>query len=304
VRSLALPRNYFRFQNNGPAFAQRGRIFSNSTSDSLGAFEEASRPKFITLAANLSVEMKVIDVLGTPLTVTTYSEFTKYCQDLAGTNKTYAVDLTNTQIVAMRRHEPGFAEITSRFDHFVPDGMPLIWCLNRKGGRLETRVYGPTFMRHCILNSPAPFTHYLLGGSNECIERLRIRFTELNPDVRIIGSHHGFFEKDEQPALLDEINRLSPDFIWVGLGTPKQQRWIHETKPRLRKGVLFAVGFAFDVNAGLKPDAPAWMQRFGLTWVYRIWSEPRRLLRRYLRYNTLFVYYLTRDGLRSQAIRS
>ena len=90
----------------------------------------------------------------------------------------------------------------------------------------------------------------------------------------------------------DEINRLSPDFIWVGFGTPKQQAWVKRHKHLLRRGVILTVGFAFDVNAGMKPDAPGWMQRLGLTWVFRLASEPRRLAPRYLRYNFLFLWYL------------
>ena len=100
---------------------------------------------------------------------------------------------------------------------------------------------------------------------------------------------------------VEEINRLSPDFIWLGLGTPKQQAWIYQYKSRIQRGVLLAIGFAFDVNAGLKPDAPLWMQRVGLTWFYRLCSEPRRLGPRYLRYNSLFLYYLLRDGLGGRA---
>ena len=240
--------------------------------------------------------MRSYEVLGTALAATTYEELTLHCQTLARAEAPSAVDLTNTQVVTMRRHEPEFAEITSRFEHFIPDGMPLIWCLNRRGAQLRDRVYGPTFMRYCVTHSPAPFTHYLLGGSEECLDRLKQRFTTANPQVQIIGSHHGYFAAEEEPRILAEINELSPDFIWVGLGTPKQQAWIHRNKSRVRRGVLFAIGFAFDVNAGLKPDAPRWMQKAGLTWVYRIASEPRRLFSRYLRYNTLFIYYLVRDA--------
>jgi N-acetylglucosaminyldiphosphoundecaprenol N-acetyl-beta-D-mannosaminyltransferase len=102
-------------------------------------------------------------------------------------------------------------------------------------------------------------------------------------------------------TVIEEINRLSPDFIWVGFGTPKQQAWVKRYKPRLRRGVILTVGFAFDVNAGMKPDAPPWMQRLGLTWIYRLASEPRRLASRYVRYNTLFLFYLLWDGLRGRA---
>src|SRR5581483_11449535 len=106
----------------------------------------------------------------------------------------------------------------------------------------------------------------------------------------------------DETQVMDEINRLSPEFIWVGFGTPKQQAWLRRYKPRVRRGVILTVGFAFDVNAGMKPDAPLWMQRFGLTWVFRLASEPRRLGMRYARYNFLFLWYLLRDGLRGRAI--
>jgi N-acetylglucosaminyldiphosphoundecaprenol N-acetyl-beta-D-mannosaminyltransferase len=85
------------------------------------------------------------------------------------------------------------------------------------------------------------------------------------------------------------------------MGTPKQQAWIHHYKNQIARGIILAVGFAFDVNAGTKPDAPAWMQRFGLTWVFRLLSEPRRLGPRYLQWNCLFLFYLAWDGLRGRA---
>ncbi len=177
-------------------------------------------------------------------------------------------------------------------DLVTPDGQAVRWGLNLlHGTRLRDRVYGPTFMRRAVENSPAPWTHYLLGGSEECLTALRRRFGE----AQIVGAHHGYFSPDDESEILSEINRLAPDFIWVGLGTPKQQDWIHRHKGAITRGVIFAVGFAFDVNAGLKPDAPAWMQRLGLTWLFRAASEPRRLLTRYLRYNSLFLYYLLKD---------
>jgi N-acetylglucosaminyldiphosphoundecaprenol N-acetyl-beta-D-mannosaminyltransferase len=179
--------------------------------------------------------------------------------------------------------------------------MPLIWCLNAQGARLRDRVYGPSFMRHCVQAAPGQFTHYFLGGSQECLDQLRDRFLKLNPAIKIVGFHNGFFKPAEEPAIVDEINRLSPDFIWIGLGTPKQQEWIYRHKSKISRGIILAVGFAFDVNAGAKPDAPQWMQRCGLTWMFRLLSEPRRLGPRYLRYNFWFLAYLAWDGLRGRA---
>jgi N-acetylglucosaminyldiphosphoundecaprenol N-acetyl-beta-D-mannosaminyltransferase len=247
--------------------------------------------------------MKRFAVLGTPLEATTYADFTSHCQQLCQADRPIAVDLSNTQIVTKRRHEPLFREITSKIDYFVPDGMPLIWCLNRAGARLSDRVYGPAFMRECVLNSPKPFTHFFLGASSECLEKLKQNFLQQNSELQIVGCHHGYFSEAEDEQIVAEINRLSPDFIWIGLGTPKQQAWIHRNKEHIHRGVLLAVGFAFDVNAGTKPDAPDWMQRCGLTWVYRTVSEPRRLLMRYLRYNSLFLFYLCWDALRRCAVK-
>jgi N-acetylglucosaminyldiphosphoundecaprenol N-acetyl-beta-D-mannosaminyltransferase len=239
-------------------------------------------------------------VLGTPLRVTDYDALIAECQRLARGPGPVAVDFTNAHIVTMRRRDAAFRDTTACMDGFIPDGMPLVWCLRAAGAKLRDRVYGPEFMRRCVRATPAPWTHYLLGGSEDCLAKLKSALTTANGGVQLVGAHHGYFSPDDEGKIFGEINRLSPDFIWVGLGTPKQQEWIQRNKPRLRRGVVFAVGFAFDVNAGTKPDAPRWMQRAGLTWLFRAASEPRRLAGRYLLHNSLFLLYLLWDGLRGR----
>src|SRR5437899_4165022 len=236
-------------------------------------------------------------VLGTPLQVSSYEQLVLDLQERTRDSRPFAVDFTNTHIVTMRRHDPQFRELTARFDYFIPDGMPLIWCMNWQGAKLADRVYGPTFMRRCILASPAPFTHYFLGGAPDCVNALREFFLKQNPRIQIVGIRDGYFSAEQEPEIIAEINRLSPDFIWLGLGTPKQQAWVFRHKDKLHSGILLAVGFAFDGNAGSKPDAPDWMQRRGLTWVFRLWSEPLRLGARYLKYNSIFLFYLLRDAI-------
>jgi N-acetylglucosaminyldiphosphoundecaprenol N-acetyl-beta-D-mannosaminyltransferase len=251
--------------------------------------------------------MKTLEVLQTPLLLTDYAQLAASCLAWAREDDCKALDFANTQIVTMRRHEPPFRELTNAYDFFPPDGMPLIWCLNRAGARLRDRVYGPVFMREFLKRAPSDFTHYLLGGSADCGSKLRHTFQQLNPGIRFVGSFHGvchpngLLEDHADQDVVAEINRLSPDFIWVGFGTPKQQAWVKRNKHLIRRGVILSVGFAFDVNAGLKPDAPAWMQRLGLTWIFRLASEPRRLGPRYLRYNLLFLWYLIVDGVRGRA---
>ncbi len=239
-------------------------------------------------------------VLGTPLVATTHAALADWCHQRARQPGAVALEFTNTHIVTLRRHDPDFRELTSGYDFFIPDATPLVWCLNRQGAGLRDRVYGPTFMRECLERTTPEYRHYLLGGSEECGERLRRRF----PRARFVGGYHGRCDLEGRLAGPDddrvraELKRLQPDFIWVGLGTPKQDAWVRRNKPHLARGVLLSVGFAFDVNAGTKPDAPPWMQRLGLTWLFRLASEPRRLLGRYLKFNTLFLYYLLRDRVR------
>jgi N-acetylglucosaminyldiphosphoundecaprenol N-acetyl-beta-D-mannosaminyltransferase len=244
----------------------------------------------------------IVPVLETGLLATTYEGLSRRLHEkLRDGEGALAIDFANTHIVTMRRHEPGFAILSKCIDITVPDGMPLVWAMNRKGAGLKDRVYGPTFTREFLASCPDGVTHYLVGGSEECGRRFRERMMELNPSLNFIGGTHGHCTPDgildDDEAVLKEIREKKPDFIWVGLGTPKQYGWIARIKPELDHGVMLAVGFAFDVNAGMKPDAPAWMQRAGLTWLYRMGSEPRRLIGRYLKWNSLFIWYSLKEAL-------
>jgi len=252
-------------------------------------------------SAPLSTGPRRLGVLGTPLVVTGHAAWLSECVRMSAADQPVAVEFTNTQIVTMRRHEAGFRRTSAVFDFFVPDASPLVWCLNRQGAAMSDRVYGPAFMRHALENSPRGVKHYLLGGSEAAGRELTRRF----PGANIVGAHHGRCSSEgvleENDRVIREINDLSPDILWVGLGAPKQERWIERNKPRLTRGVVLSVGQAFDVNAGLRADAPAWMQRAGLTWLYRMASEPRRLIGRYVKWNSLFLWYLLWDGLRARA---
>lgn len=254
--------------------------------------------------------MKTFMVLDSPLRATTYAELAECCQRWARGPRPVAIEFANTQIVTLMRHDPSFRRLMQVYEHLIPDGMPLVWCLNRAGAGLRDRVYGPTFMRYFLEHCPAGFTHYLLGGSAACGARLREVFLARNPRLQFVGGFHGACDvsgrlaPEAEESVLAELQRVQPDFLWVGFGTPKQQAWTARYKDRLPRGVVLTVGFAFDVNAGLKPDAPPWMQRLGLTWLFRLVSEPARLGPRYLRYNSLFLYHLGRDALRGRAVRA
>ncbi len=235
--------------------------------------------------------------LGTPLVVTDYQSLLETLPALAARSTPTAIEFCNTQIVAMRRTDAEFSAITSVYDYFIPDAMPLIWGLRALGVKMRDRVYGPSFMRYALCHE-TKLKHYFMGGSEETSQKLVEQAGILSGGrFQLVGATHKYSTPADSPAILEEIRRLNPDVIWVGLGTPKQQKWIHANKALIERGIILTVGFAFDVNAGTKRDAPAWMQRLGLTWVFRISQEPSRLLGRYLKYNTQFIFLCMGDAM-------
>ncbi len=185
----------------------------------------------------------------------------------------------------------------------VPDGQPLVWALNALGQQLPGRVYGPELMeRACARAARTGQRAYLYGGRThgglaELARTLRLR----HPGLQIVGGHCPPFRpltEDEEAAIADEINRSGADVVWVGIGVPKQEKWMARMRDRLDAPVLIGVGAAFDFHAGLVPQAPDALQRLGLEWAFRLVQEPRRLWRRYLRYNPRFVAGFARQYLR------
>jgi N-acetylglucosaminyldiphosphoundecaprenol N-acetyl-beta-D-mannosaminyltransferase len=228
----------------------------------------------------------------TAFTPTSYSELADVL-NRGAPEKCGVVDFSNTHITTLRLTDSTFRHVTESVDHFIPDSMPLTWCVNLAAGQkvMTDRVYGPEFMKRCLRSSPSNVRHYFLGASEECLRDLVTTTKQNNPNLSICGSHHGYFAQEDWPTVAEKIQSASPHVIWVGLGTPKQQEFTAWAKDKLSRVWLLNVGFAFDVNAGHKTDAPKWMQSMGLTWVYRLFSEPRRLGPRYAKFNSLFLLY-------------
>ena len=234
---------------------------------------------------------EIITVLNTPCVLTDKRRLTddlaRVCK--AGTGRALSVDFTNVHIVAMRTVDESFHRATSNVDWFVSDSQVLSWAVSSLGGTGHERVYGPDFLDYFIRNGEGGLTHYFLGASQECLDLLLAKLSGIRPDLKVVGSHNGYFKEPDEERILGSINAAKPDILWIGLGTPKQQEWISRHKDQLEAGAVLAVGFAFDVNAGTKKDAPGWMGPLGLTWLYRLACEPGRLWKRYFYYNSVFV---------------
>jgi N-acetylglucosaminyldiphosphoundecaprenol N-acetyl-beta-D-mannosaminyltransferase len=181
----------------------------------------------------------------------------------------------------------------------TPDGMPLVWLGRLAGWRHVRRVYGPDLMLAlCERSVTAGYRHFFYGATTSVLERLERRLVARYPGLHIVGRYAPPFRPltgPEDDAVTRAINESSPDIVWVGLSTPKQERWMAEHVGRLDVPALIGVGAAFDFHAGVKRQAPRWMQRSGLEWVFRLGTEPRRLWRRYLRNNPRFVIQVLRQ---------
>jgi N-acetylglucosaminyldiphosphoundecaprenol N-acetyl-beta-D-mannosaminyltransferase len=176
----------------------------------------------------------------------------------------------------------------------VPDGMPLVWAANLLGAKLENRVYGPELMlRYCARCAERGHRVWLYGGRDQgSLAQLALNMHRENPGIRVVGGYSPPFRPltlAEEDEIARQINAARPDVLWVGIGVPKQEKWMARMRSRLDVPVMCGVGAAFDFHAGRVSQAPDWMQRHGLEWSYRIMQEPRRLLPRYLYYNPRFM---------------
>ena len=168
----------------------------------------------------------------------------------------------------------------------TPDGMPLVWISRLRGFRHVDRVYGPDLMLAiCERSLGQGYSHFFYGGDKGVAELLKVRLQARCPGLNVVGTYTPPFRpltEEEDEDIVKRINTLRPDIIWIGLSTPKQEQWMAAHLGRLKAPVMIGVGAAFDFHAGLKRQAPYWMQRSGLEWLFRLVSEPRRLWYRYV----------------------
>jgi N-acetylglucosaminyldiphosphoundecaprenol N-acetyl-beta-D-mannosaminyltransferase len=203
------------------------------------------------------------------------------------------VCLTGVHGVSEAQSDPEFRQILNRAFLCTPDGMPLVWVGRLRGQKHMARVYGPDLMLAVMaLSEQTGWRHFLYGGAGGTAQALQQRLVERFPKLRIVGTFQPPFRPlnaEELATLQETIRRTRPDAIWVGLSTPKQERFMATYLPKLDVTLMFGVGAAFDFLAGKVRQAPRWMQRSGLEWFFRLCCEPRRLWKRYFKNNPLFV---------------
>ena len=241
----------------------------------------------------MSQHIPRVDVLGVHISATTVEIATQQILEWIAEGAHQYVCATGVHGVMECQRSVAIRDIHNQSGMTTPDGMPMVWCSRFAGIRETQRVYGPDLMLAVMQRGIARrFRHYLFGATPQTLELLERRLLEQFPGVRIVGAHSPPFGELSEGELLSHaatINAVGADVVWVGVGTPKQERWMATMLPAMNANVLIGVGAAFDFHAGVKRQAPHWMQRTGLEWLFRLATEPSRLARRYLRNNPEFL---------------
>jgi len=211
-----------------------------------------------------------------------------------GRNTKGYICVTGVHGVTEAQIDPSFRAILNHSFLTTPDGMPMVWMGHWQGFGEMARVYGPDLMlRVCEYSHSLGHTHFLYGGAPGVALELKHRLEQRFPCLKIVGTYTPPFRpltaKEEQD-LTRLVGTLKPDFFWVGLSTPKQEKFMAHYWQKLEAKLFLGVGAAFDFHAGRLRQAPRWMQRSGLEWLFRLACEPRRLWKRYLKNNSLFAF--------------
>jgi N-acetylglucosaminyldiphosphoundecaprenol N-acetyl-beta-D-mannosaminyltransferase len=258
------------------------------------------RPPTGVLTDNISFEVLGVQVHA----VQTQDVVTRMEEWIRNRSRCHTIAPTSMHGVVTAQHDPSFKEILNSTDAVVPDGMPLVWLGRRKGHHLPRRVYGPDLvLEFCEKTAARGYRHFFYGGEPGVPERLAEALKHRFPTIEVCGTFSPPtrpLDPKEDNEIVSMISRVAPDVLWVGLGTPKQERWIHEHRDQLDVPVMVSVGAAFDILSGRRSQAPRWTREHGL---FRLLQEPRRLWRRYLIYGAEFIAYLAANRLRLKDFR-
>ncbi len=239
-------------------------------------------------------------ILGMRVDTVSYESATDYIISWAKSRESRVVYAANVHMVMEAYDNPDFQNIINQADLVTPDGMPLVWNLRLQGYRKQTRVYGPDLTLHvakAAADNNIPVG--LFGSTPKVTESLARNLQKKFPGLQIVYCYSPPFRSltiEENQQITMNINGSGARILFVGLGCPKQERWIAQNRDRV-KAVMMGVGVAFDFHAGHKPQAPRWIQNLGLEWLFRLISEPRRLWRRYLFHNPRFLLLATKELL-------
>jgi N-acetylglucosaminyldiphosphoundecaprenol N-acetyl-beta-D-mannosaminyltransferase len=226
-----------------------------------------------------------VNVLGLDVTAATFKGAVDEVARWISAGERKYVCATGAHGVIESQTDEELRDIHNRAGMVTTDGMPLVWMCRALGAKHAERVYGPDLMRAVTaMSAERGFKQFYYGGDVGVADLLKEKLVSQHPKLQVAGTFTPPFRQltsEEEERMIEEINAANPDIVWVGLSTPKQERWMATYRDRINAPVLIGVGAAFDFLSDRKSQAPLWMQRNGLEWLFRALSEPRRLGRRY-----------------------
>lgn len=248
-------------------------------------------------------ERQRASVLGTPIDCLTADEAVTRISAWARRRESRYICICNVHSVVTASREPTFRAVVEQADMATPDGAPVAWMLRRLGHVGQRRVCGPDLMLdYCAYAARQGESIYLYGSTPTTLAAVQAALRERFHGLRIAGAESPPFRPlttEEDDAVVDRINSSGAGSVWVSLGCPKQEQWMSDHRGRVQ-AVMVGVGAAFDFHAGTVQRAPGWMRSSGLEWLHRLLSEPRRLWKRYLVTNTLFIVGVARQLMTSR----
>jgi N-acetylglucosaminyldiphosphoundecaprenol N-acetyl-beta-D-mannosaminyltransferase len=243
---------------------------------------------------------KKVPILGVQTDGQTFSHAIETLTAWAQSTDKHYVCTTPVYTIMQAFDEPRIKQAINGADMVTADGMPVVWVQRRRGAPFAERVYGPDIMLAvCERTAALDVSHYFLGGADGVAQTLADKLTARFPGLKVAGIANPVFPKvptAPDPDVVKMLNDSRASIIWVGLGSPKQDIWCQVYRSALNAPLLIAVGAAFDFHAGIKKQAPRWMQRSGTEWIFRLVQEPRRLASRYLIHNPRYIWHVLREG--------
>jgi N-acetylglucosaminyldiphosphoundecaprenol N-acetyl-beta-D-mannosaminyltransferase len=240
-----------------------------------------------------------VDILGVRISAVNLSKAVERAETAICSGKSGYICVTGVHGVMEAQRDPQFRKILNNAIINAPDGMPISWVGWMTGFRMMDRVYGPDFMLAlCESSLKHGYRHFLLGGKPGVARALQTTLQSRFPWLNVVGTYTPPFRaltSEEEEVLLGLVHRAKPDIIWVGLSTPKQEKFMATYSDRLGAPLMVGVGAAFDIHTGESHDAPNWVKRSGLQWLHRLAQEPARLAPRYLQNNPRFLFLITRQ---------
>ena len=241
----------------------------------------------------LKKEIPVCNILGVNIAAINMDWLLDFTDNNLKNLKGEYMCVSNVHTTVMSYDNPKYRDVQNGGIMAIPDGGPLSSVGRKRGFPDMQRTTGPSYMEEIFkISAQKEYTHYFYGATQETLDIMKEKLLEKYPEINILGMYSPPFRpltQEEDEAVINEINSLNPDFVWIGLGAPKQEKWMAEHKDKIN-GFMVGVGAGFDYFAENIQRAPEWMQKSNLEWLYRLMQDPKRLFKRYFYTNTKFIW--------------